>query len=159
MPELWRTISVHERYEVSNLGRVRNRETERVLKPDLGGPYLRVKFGRSLRESVHVLVCTAWHGQRPQGMHCLHRNDNKRDNRPENLYWGTRLDNAADALRNDKYKRGHSNGKAKLSEANVREIKRLRGQGLFYRTIGEMFGVSDHCILCICKGITWKHLA
>lgn len=50
---------------------------------------------------IHVLVCRAWHGEPPfEGALVLHYDDDPTNNRPENLRWGTRLENDLDYRRN-----------------------------------------------------------
>ena len=41
----------------------------------------------------HVLVCTAWHGPRPEGYECDHVNGNNLDWSADNLRWVTRAEN------------------------------------------------------------------
>jgi hypothetical protein len=47
--------------------------------------------GKSCR--VAPLVCAAFHGKRPKGRVCIHRNENARHNRATNLKWGTQKEN------------------------------------------------------------------
>jgi hypothetical protein len=49
---------------------------------------------------VHKIVASTFIGPTPPDMFVLHRDDDKRNNHPKNLYHGTRIDNARDALRN-----------------------------------------------------------
>jgi hypothetical protein len=53
-----------------------------------------------LHAYVHTLVAEAFIGLRPKGTLVCHRDDCKRNNRVTNIYYGTRVDNAQDALRN-----------------------------------------------------------
>lgn len=40
------------------------------------------------------LICEAFHGRAPaRKPFCLHRDENARNNRPSNLYWGTQKEN------------------------------------------------------------------
>jgi HNH endonuclease len=51
---------------------------------------------KGLRYTFKVarLVCEAFHGPPPLGKPCvLHRDENPRNNRPENLMWGTQKEN------------------------------------------------------------------
>ena len=55
--------------------------------------------------------------------------------------------------------RGSKHGNAKLTESDVREIKRLLQEGsLSQREIGELFGVSRAVISNIGRGACWAHV-
>lgn len=46
---------------------------------------------------VHIIVATAFHGPKPTKEHVVdHIDTNRRNNRPDNLRWVTRLENALD---------------------------------------------------------------
>lgn len=48
--------------------------------------------GKTLK--IAQLVCEAFHGPAPEGKpNVLHRDENSRNNRPDNLYWGTQKEN------------------------------------------------------------------
>ncbi len=49
---------------------------------------------------VHHVVLAAFVGVKEEYMNGLHRNDNKLDNSPNNLYYGTKKDNWKDAVKN-----------------------------------------------------------
>lgn len=42
---------------------------------------------------VHQLVAEAFHGPKQPGQVCMHLDENYRNNRPENLRWGTQREN------------------------------------------------------------------
>jgi 5-methylcytosine-specific restriction endonuclease McrA len=54
--------------------------------------------------------------------------------------------------------RGEQVGNAKLTEENVREIRRLFSEGLRYPAIAKMFNVSNDNIGYICRGRTWRYV-
>ena len=60
--------------------------------PDQDG-YTRMFLGhrgsKRKRWGAHVLVLEAFAGPRPLGMHGIHKNENRNDNRLENLKWGS----------------------------------------------------------------------
>lgn len=104
--EEWRLIPGYERYEVSNLGRVRSlyyngglRRVPRVLRqnPNTGG-YPCVQLGQNCTKQVHALVALAFVGPRPPGQECRHKNGDKTDARLSNLHYGTRSQNIKDAV-------------------------------------------------------------
>ena len=72
------------------------------LKPNTNPSNLRSKLGKgshypsmqhfsSLR--CHILVCTAFHGARPEGYECDHINGNNMDWSADNLRWVTKAEN------------------------------------------------------------------
>jgi hypothetical protein len=99
--ETWRPIPSWPNYEASSLGRIRNARTLRVLTPflDRDRRYAVELPGRSKRR-VHLLVAETFHGPRPEGLLTRHLNDDRLDNRPENLAYGTKFDNWQDAVAN-----------------------------------------------------------
>lgn len=48
---------------------------------------------RGKTHRVAPLVCEAFHGPSPAGHVCMHLDENSRNNRPENLAWGTQKQN------------------------------------------------------------------
>lgn len=117
--EEWRDIPGYEGlYQVSNLGRVKSLNyhltgKEQILRPgkDRIGGYLQVglsKGGKRKHFKVHRLVWEAFNGPIPEGYECNHINEDKTDNRLENLNlmtpkentnWGTRNERVAKAQR------------------------------------------------------------
>lgn len=95
--ELWRPVCNYENYEVSNLGRVRNKKFDRIIKPfnhvcgyDLVD--LAVK-GISKTHTVHRLVATAWIPNPENKPQIDHWDNNKKNNAVSNLSWVTALEN------------------------------------------------------------------
>lgn len=87
---------------VSDLGRVKSLNYGRtgkksILKPEkIRGGYLRVnlfKNGKIKRFLVHRLVWESFNGTIPEGYDCNHINEDKSDNRLENLNLMTRKEN------------------------------------------------------------------
>lgn len=119
--EVWKSIPGYEGfYEVSNLGRVRSLD-----RMGLQGGHPRAYRGRVLKPgeqrcsghvsvvlcvdgaqrsfTVHYLVMLAFVGSYPDGMEIRHLNDDPKDNRLENLAYGTRHENMLDRTRNGKH--------------------------------------------------------
>lgn len=114
-PEEWRPIPDWP-YEVSSLGRVRSVEREVVysdgrryrypsvvLRPQtVAHGYQAVYLGVNRRRRsrrIHQLVALAWHGEPPPGQQVRHKNGVAADNRPENLQYGTPMQNTLDSIR------------------------------------------------------------
>lgn len=96
MTELWKTILGHN-HEISNMGRVRNSNTKRVLRPTVGikgyctiGLY---KNGRQYWKYAHRLVAEAFIPNHEDKPTVNHINGKKDDNRAKNLEWCTQSEN------------------------------------------------------------------
>ena len=96
MDEHWKVVKGHNNYEVSDMGRIRNVRTGRILKPfDSGNGYLRIDLGRGCRVKVHRLIALAFCGPRRRRPVVNHKNRDKHDNRACNLEWVTYAQNTA----------------------------------------------------------------
>ena len=166
MPELWKQIPQHPRYEASTHGRIRSwatnnprarRSAPRVLQP-LDGRYLRVKLAGK-KYSVHRLVLLTFRGLPEPGEEGSHGNGNRHDNRLGNLAWETKK-------RNNQRKREHgtqccgaTTGTSKLTETQVLEIRqRYAVGGVLQRELGVRYGVDQRTISTIVTGVAWQHL-
>ena len=96
--EIWRKCPApYLRYEVSNLGRVRNAHTGQILKPrkDQKG-YMIIDLcwqGNAKTYKVHRLVALAFCEGYSKDLEVNHRNGIKSDNYAGNLEWVTRSEN------------------------------------------------------------------
>ena len=96
MEEQWKVVKGHNNYEVSDMGRIRNVRTGRILKPfDSGNGYLRIDLGRGCRVKVHRLIALAFCGPRRRRPVVNHKNRDRHDNRACNLEWVTYAQNTA----------------------------------------------------------------
>lgn len=77
---------------------------------------------------------------------------------PDHMELGTHADNMRDRARDGTSNRGERNGMARLTEAEVRAIRRGLVRGQPYRDLGKQFKVSDSVIGDIARGKTWGHL-
>lgn len=85
-------------YEISDLGRIRNRKTQKVLKPYMKhNGYLAIDLfinKTKFKYRVNRLVAHVWLGYAPEaGYECHHINSNRIDNRVCNLAWVTHKEN------------------------------------------------------------------
>lgn len=160
----WAPLPSIPRYEVSDDGAIRNRETGRILStfPDKDG-YRNVsltKPGRiAAKRLVHRLVLESFVGPCPPGLECGHENGNPADNRLCNLSWITPKKNSNDRLKHGRVPLGENHKRHKATNDMVREVRIARSQGAKLRTLAEKYGVSTTTILNITKGRTWRHIA
>ncbi len=149
-------------YRASRSGQILGVKRGRLLKQfrDRRG-YLHVNLydgsGRPKHCLVHRLVFEAWVSPIPSGFQVNHISG--KCNQIENLEIVTPEENRDHAMRTGLInRRGEANPRAKLTEDNVREIRKLRAQGMSVQAIAWMFRVSEKAIYCIVMGKTWKHV-
>lgn len=138
----------------------------RVLRPwVVSGRYLQVNTctaGRVKAESVHVIVCEAWHGPRPEGMEVAHENRDGFDCRPDNLRWATHVDNCADKINHGTQFRGEqirNQHATRLTADQVREIRALAAEGMPQVAIATRFHMSQTGVGQIVRRQTWRHVS
>ena len=106
----------------------------------------------------------AWervHGPIPPGMAVCHRCDNPKCVNVEHLFLGTHSDNMRDKAAKGRSHRpsGAKNGRARLSPADVLEVRRLRADEKFsQQKIADIYGVSQQTISHLLRGETWKEV-
>ncbi len=97
MIEEWRAIPDFPEYQISNLGRVKslnykNTGKEQIMKQNLRGGYLCVQIWNKkgcYRRAVHIFEALAFL-ENPENKPTIdHINQDKLDNRLENLRWAT----------------------------------------------------------------------
>lgn len=97
--ERWKTVPGHEKYEVSDTGKVRNKETGRLLSPcNNGDGYKKVHVGKSQREYVHRMVASAFVERREGANEVNHKDGNRSNNNADNLEWVNSSENTKHAV-------------------------------------------------------------
>lgn len=181
--EEWRVIADFPDYAVSshgNIVRVRADSRNHALtgKPLKANPgksgYLALTLcrdGKHFRLRVNRIVCEAFHGAPPSPRHhAAHGDGDRKNNRANNLRWATGVENEADKrlhgtaaigdrhwskAKPERRSRGEAHGRSKLSESDVRAI---RSDHRFQRTIAADYGVSQRVIWMVKNKITWGHV-
>lgn len=120
----------------------------------------------------------AWvlgHGQAPPGDMCVcHTCDNPSCVNPSHLFLGTTAENVNDRdrkgrtamasrsgprLHPERIIRGTGHHKAKLTEADVVDIRKRRASGEKLVALASEYGVAHSVISALVKRTTWKHVA
>jgi len=109
-------------------------------------------------DRAHRVSYTLSNGEIPAGLLIRHACDNKLCVNPTHLLTGTVKDNAQDAVERDLRPRGERVGTAKLTAAQVSEIRERRERGETYMSLARRFGVSHGAIYWILIGRTWAGL-
>lgn len=99
MAERWVDCTRSPLYEVSDQGRVRRKDTGRLLMPAHNHKqnrqgYLKVSLGRRCQVYVHQLVAEAFIGPRPPGHDVDHISHDRLDNSAANLRYLPKIENA-----------------------------------------------------------------
>ena len=157
----WKAIPGYEyRYEISTNGDIRSIDS--YLNGNGGSKYFRKGSmmstfinprgytqinlikpdGKRKSELVHRLVLKTFIGELPQGQMGLHKDDNKRNNKLSNLYYGSAQDNADDRVRNGSQLNGYNHPMAKVTPLDLKLIPLLRELGHSWTAVAEVLGVE-----------------
>lgn len=142
--EEWRdTFELGDKYEVSNLGRIRNKKTGRILKPYLGktGYYFVVLSNRDIQKNikVHRLVALAFIDN-PSNLPIInHKDEDRTNNNSSNLEWC-----------DYKYNNSYGSRIAKFSEsrrgiANTWNRKRVSQYSKEGKLLNTFESISEAC--------------
>ena len=107
--------------------------------------------------SVHVLVLTVFIGPCPEGMEGCHEDGDFTNNRVDNLRWDTHQENQRDMVRHGttNFMPGENHPNAKLTEEQVREIRRMYATGEWtQKELMSHFDVAS--IQAILEGKVWR---
>lgn len=154
--EQWRPVGRLGVFEVSNFGRIRAARDER-LKPQTRARsgFLVVNLyagGRSCVRNVHSIVAEAFLGPRLAGFMVVHRDGDRRNNKPDNLEYRHLRERIP---RNPATRIADSHG-LKLCRAEADEIRRRARLGASTVALAEEFGVSAPSIASIKHGRKWR---
>lgn len=175
MIENWKVIPGYDMYEVSTHGQVRSwknaqwgrRKESRMLKPTLGStsyyPMVSLcKNGRCKSFYIHMLVLTAFVGPRPPDKECCHGDGEHTNNLLDNLRWDSHSANTLDAIAHGTMVplQGEANGRAKLTETEIAEIRRIYAVGgISQRELGTRFDVDHGTVGRIIRREIWTHIS
>jgi len=129
-----------------------------IQKDGYGGLSYNGKILKAHRVSYEI-----YHSEPLGNLHCLHRCDNRKCVNPLHLFSGTNLDNIRDKVQKGRCytgnQKGEHNGASKLTDNQVRQIRKLRILEKYTTTkLGEMYNVHRSTISYIINNKTYKHL-
>ena len=172
--EVWRPVPGYEGlYEISDLGRVRRIARDSIgrrITQTRGGVlsptprargYLQVRpcrDGKARGLFVHRLVIEAFLGPFSPGEESNHKNGMHADNRLVNLEKVTHPENVRHAIITGLMQsQGEHNPQAKLSEDDVRTIRRL-AETVTVQELALRFLITPRAVRLILRRRTWRHI-
>ncbi len=176
--EEWRPVASWP-YEVSSLGRVRRSQNGRfstsagrILKQTRKDEYPMVTLYNGSRATrcvvrVHILVCAAFHGERPSPAHeVAHWDGDEFNCRASNIRWATRDENSQDKIRHGRSRRGEQHEDAYFTNAEARalrdwagDLRAQHGGRLPRHTVkrkAAALGISRDGLRNIINGVTYR---
>lgn len=108
---------------------------------------------------VHRIILECFKGPAPEGHETCHRNSVRDDNRPSNLYWGTReVDQVNDKIIAGSIPVGEKHASAVLTRVLVIEARQRVKAGASVRALASEFNVEEKTLDPAVYGVTWSHL-
>jgi len=167
--EIWRRVPNYSGYEVSNFGRVRSwrhkngfRKRPIILKQNNTGRYYMVQLWINnicYPKGVHSLVLTAFVGPCPPNMEACHNDGNGFNNCVSNLRWDTRQNNNLDKHKHGTMQKKIPNHTRKLSDNDIRSIRKLYENGKSHREIARLYNLRSHSSVGrITRGEGWENV-
>jgi len=125
----------------------------------VSGGYGRIFDGESKMLRAHRLSWEIAHGKPvPEGMHVCHTCDNPVCVNPNHLFIGTIADNNADMVEKGRQAKGESLPQSKVTEQDVRDIRRLYEEGWSQGALGRRYDITQPTVYDIVHRISWKHV-
>lgn len=169
--EKWLPIVGYENfYEISDQGRVKTvarlvpskcgsirHVSERIRSANgrsNGYPVVNLSIRNKVTtRTIHVMMLEAFIGPRPSPLHdACHENDQREDNRLENLRWDTKKANKEDAFKNGKAPHGEKVGLSKLTKEQAIKIFHDHRNS---KIIAAEYSVNKSTITKLKRGKTW----
>lgn len=173
--EVWKSVIGYEgSYEISNLGRIRSLDRYRskdgiflkgvLRKPQMDSRgYYQIGLYKDSKQKLvllHRLVASHFIENPESKEQINHIDGNKLNNVSNNLEWCTRKENMVHASQSKLFneRTGTKNGRSKLDENSVIEMRKRRKQGEKITSLSKYYKVGTSVVSSICLGKSWKHL-
>lgn len=145
---------------VKKSGKILNTLTNNYIGALGSGGYYKISMkdfdiNKIRNMQVHRLVFLVHKGKIPKGYEVDHEDENRSNNAASNLQAITRSNNSS---RSKPSQAGSKNPFSKLTEEDVRAIRRLYKKGVSQKRLSAQYDVTKVSIHCIVKNKTWTHV-
>lgn len=156
-------IKFENTYQISNLGKVKNKKTGLFLKPQYnkkGYQYVYLVYSHTGRIKWYIHRLVAFHfiknlENKPQ---VNHLDGNPNNNIVDNLEWCTNEENQRHAVLNNLHYLGEEHRDSKFTEKSILLLPKLIEIGFSISQLNELTGVAGINIQKIINGKTWRKL-
>lgn len=167
MEEIWRDIEdLDGVYEVSNLGRIRNKKTKNIKSFVYDGHYYKFGYDYTVNKKrrkgwyrVHKAVAKAFIPNPEDKPTINHIDGDRKNNKADNLEWATHKEQSVHARDALKINCGENHYSAKYTNEQVREMRRLYEEENFsIKMLQNIFNDKYNNIRRIVKYERWKNI-
>ena len=157
----WKTVFEYERYEVNNLGQIRHKERQQVLKPRAnksGCEYVNFNIdGHRSNFAIHRIVANAFIPNPKYKPEINHKDGNKSNNKIFNLEWVDSSENKIHSYKSGDRKKQTKKVEQYSKDGNfIREWSSVSEAAVY---MGCVVGAISNCCLGRTKtsmGYIWK---
>ena len=138
----WREVKEYSNYEVNQLGEIRHKKRQKILKPrDNNGGYQYVNFkinGKNTNFAVHRIVANAFIPNPNGYTEVNHKDYNKKNNCVDNLEWVSSSQN-----------KQHSYLKQENKKTRGKAVNQYTKEGIFLKTFDSVSEAAKELGCCV----------
>lgn len=162
--EIWKDIKgFRELYQISNLGRIRRKDTRKVLKLlTLSKGYRGIRLYENTKvaktKKIHRLVAEYFIPNPLNLEQVNHKDGNKNNNKVDNLEWCSNDYNMNHAIKSNLILKGEKRFSSKCNEESLLLLQELIDCGFTIKQLSLIYMISKNSMKNIIRGITYQHL-
>lgn len=149
------------KYLVTEDGRIWSEYTNRFLKPCNNAGYQNISLGggKKNKRFIHRMVAECYIENPNNYEEVNHINNNRSDNRVENLEWCTTQMNTEHTRKQGRNSKGEEHAHSKVTETDVKEIRKIyANRELSQAKLGAKYGLCQQTVWEIVHNKIWKHV-